>query len=114
MEKLQENLFKTVIRGSADAQAVVYLAVNSETGKEFVGTSFQPLWKGVQTLFKDALTTDLNNNYTDNNREIYQAIRTSSLKDWRIVILEQNVDEFNEKERYFIANYNTSWPGGYN
>jgi hypothetical protein len=69
-------------------EAVIFLAVNSATGWEYVGSCFEPLWKGVEALFKEALITNPSKEYSA-NREISLAIRTSNLKDWRIVILEQ-------------------------
>lgn len=113
---INRSSIEGMIRGDPNASDVVYLFVNSETGKEYVGAHPDSLYKGVKQLFKSAFMINLATHYPSTNREMHHAIRLSQAKDWRVVILEQNVapEDFAEKVKYHMSNYQTMWPSGYN
>ncbi len=80
----------------------IYLIKNKINGKVYVGQSLHP-----QQRFKEHC-------YNNVNSIIHKAIKKYGRENFEFVVLEKNVLNYNEREKYWINFYNSIVPHGYN
>lgn len=80
----------------------IYLITNMINGKMYVGQSIHP-----QKRFQEHC-----NNHT--HSIIHKAIQKYGKENFKLTILEKNVVNYNEREKYWISFYNCIVPNGYN
>ena len=90
---------------------LIYIVTNSNNNKVYIGKTIQTLNSRWTKHKSDA------RNENDGNTEIFhKAIRKYGEDTFSISVLEDNIPikDIPEKERYYIAKYNSQAPNGYN
>lgn len=100
----------------------IYLITNSISGKKYVGQTvshrlnkgkYKPF--GYEGRFKDHISEALCNTKKKQCSYLNNAIRKDGKESFTCsLILECSKDELDEKERMYIAEYNSLYPTGYN
>ncbi len=87
---------------------IVYRATSMSTRKSYIGVTIKSLYHRQQAHFSDARI--------GRDTLFCNALRKYSQDDfvWDILVSLDNVDDLYEEEKWFIANYNTQVPDGYN
>ena len=80
----------------------IYLIENLLNHKKYVGQSNNPNRRFIE-----------HKNH-QNNYPIHNAIQKYGVNNFKLTILEKNVENYNEREQYWIQYYNTLVPNGYN
>jgi len=115
--KISTDSVKKIIRGNPYAEGLIYLWINLSTGMEYVGKAEHSLLVKTQQHFRSAFVSNsYSTEYRAGQSELNQAIRCSVLQEWRVVVLEMDVpiEKLSQRKNYFIQQYNTFWPKGYN
>jgi group I intron endonuclease len=84
-------------------KGIIYLASNLITGKQYVGQTTRTLEKRK--------SKHLQNSKTDLNNRFYQAIRKHGIDSFEWEILEEVDGDLDEREIYWIKEYNTLFEG---
>lgn len=82
----------------------IYIIRNTINSKCYIGQS-----KNAKKRFKDHLNTS-----KDGSQELYVAMREIGVEKFYLEILENQVEDFNEKEKHYISLFKTLSPNGYN
>ena len=81
----------------------IYKVTNNINGKVYIGQSDQ-----IEMRWKRHRYRSLNNNGDDYNCIFYKAIRKYGLENFTFEVIEEcNKEELNEKEKYWIKQYNS-------
>lgn len=80
----------------------IYVITNLITGLQYVGQS------------KDAYKRFKAHSRAADNTILHQAIRVYGIENFVIEILESQIEDFNDKEQYWIEKLHTLYPDGYN
>lgn len=80
----------------------IYLIENLLNHKKYIGQSNNPIRRLVE------------HKCHKNNYPIHNAIQKYGLDNFKLTILEKNIENYDERERYWIKYYNTLTPNGYN
>lgn len=80
----------------------IYVITNLITGLQYVGQS----QNAIDRFKAHKLAAD--------NTLFHQAIKEYGIDNFSLEILEEQIENFNEKERYWIEKLNTLYPNGYN
>lgn len=85
----------------------IYMIFNNFNDKVYIGKAKN----GAEDRWKDHIGYDL-----QNNQYIHRAMRKYGIKNFQYKILESNISEerLNEREKYWIAYYQSQVPNGYN
>lgn len=87
----------------------IYKIQNNINNKIYIGQS-----KNIEKRLKDHKNRANDTNSNEYNRHLYRSMRKYGIENFSFEIIEEcNVDELNEKERYWIEYYN-SFFNGYN
>jgi group I intron endonuclease len=88
---------------------VIYKIKNKINGKIYIGQTIQDLDKRIESHLKESRS-----NKTD--RPFLNAIKKYGIEnfEWEIIDEAKTLDELDEKEIYWIDNYNSLVPNGYN
>lgn len=85
---------------------IIYCYTNKNTGKKYIGQTIHPEQRKRSHLH-DAMKR--NSDYY-----FHRSIRKHGINAFDYGVLEENVENLNEKENHYIDMYNTIWPNGYN
>lgn len=80
----------------------IYIIENLLNHKKYVGQSNRPFRRFIE-----------HKNHK-NNFPIHNAIQKYDVDNFKLTILEKNIENYNEREQYWINYYNTIVPNGYN
>lgn len=84
----------------------IYLIKNYINDKVYVGQSINPHRRFIQHLYNGTAEWD--------NYPIHLAIKKYGKMNFYYEILEENIENYNEREKYWISYYNSITPNGYN
>ena len=82
----------------------IYCNTNLTNNKKYIGQSIHPYIRFQQHCQKSCQHVSL----------IHQAIQKYGKENFQFEILESNISNFNEREKYWIKKLNTLQPYGYN
>lgn len=83
----------------------IYLITNNINGKKYIGQSINSKRRFSQHKAMAG---------KDSHSLLHMAMQKYGIENFSIIILEQNCKNYNEREKYWIKNYNTLAPNGYN
>ena len=84
----------------------IYIIKNKINNKVYVGQAINPHRRFIQHL--------CNGNKLLDNYPIHLAINKYGKENFYYEILEENIENYDEKERYWVTKYNSICPNGYN
>ena len=88
----------------------IYQMINNITNKKYIGQSIN-----IQKRIEQHFYISFHKNDSSYYSAIHSAIRKYGKQNFSWRILEEcSVEEMDEKERYYIKEYNTLAPNGYN
>jgi len=100
----------------------IYCITNQQTNKHYIGQtrshrknhgSYKPF--GSTGRFKDHISEALCNTKKNQCRYLNSAIRKYGAENFDVIVLEEcEVSELNDREEFYIAQYNSMYPNGYN
>ena len=85
---------------------IIYCYTNKNTGKKYIGQTIHPEQR--KASHKSKALTEGSEYY------FHRSIRKHGWDNFDYEILEENVENLNERENHYINIYNTIWPNGYN
>ncbi len=85
---------------------IIYCYTNKINGKKYIGQTINPEQR-KRNHKHEAL-----NYKTD--YYFHRAIRKHGLENFEYKVLEENIENLSDREEYYIKEYNTLWPNGYN
>lgn len=85
---------------------IIYCYTNKNTGKKYIGQTIHPEQRKRNHLHE---AIERNSDYY-----FHRSIRKHGIDAFDYKILEEDVENLNERENYYIDMYNTLWPNGYN
>jgi len=85
---------------------IIYCYTNKVTGKKYIGQTIHPEQRKRNHLH-EAMERD-------SNYYLHRSIRKHGWNNFDYEVLEENVENLNERENHYINMYNTLWPSGYN
>ena len=87
---------------------IIYLWTNKNTGKRYVGQTIHPEQRKASHLC-EAFTRG-------SDYYFHRSLRKHGLDAFMYEVLEEDVEpeNLNDRENYYIDQYNTIWPNGYN
>lgn len=102
MKNSHDNLVGKVIRKD------IYIIKNTVNNKVYIGqaTDTYQRWKAHKTAAKTG--------HYKNKSVLYEAMREHGITNFYYEILEKQVENYNEREKYWIKFYNSTVPNGYN
>jgi group I intron endonuclease len=85
---------------------IIYCYTNKNTGKKYIGQTIHPEQRKRNHLHE---AIERNSDYY-----FHRSIRKHGIDAFDYEILEENVENLNERENHYINTYDTLWPNGYN
>lgn len=85
---------------------IIYCYTNKNTGKKYIGQTIHPEQRKRSHLHE---AMERNSDYY-----FHRSIRKHGMDAFDYEVLEDNVENLNERENHYIDMYNTLWPNGYN
>ena len=85
---------------------IIYCYTNKNTGKKYIGQTIHPEQRKRSHLHE---AMERNSDYY-----FHRSIRKHGIDAFDYEVLEDNVENLNERENHYIDMYNTIWPNGYN
>lgn len=85
---------------------IIYCYTNKNTGKKYIGQTIHPEQRKRSHLHE---AMERNSDYY-----FHRSIRKHGIDAFDYEVLEENVENLNERENHYIDMYNTIWPNGYN
>ena len=84
---------------------IIYRILNKINSKQYIGQTTQTLESRINEHF-----------HNKRNHPLYCAIRRYGTQNFEFSLVDtaSNMDELNEKEKYYIKFYDCLWPNGYN
>jgi group I intron endonuclease len=86
--------------------AIIYCYTNKNTGKKYIGQTIHPEQRKRNHLHE---AMERNSDYY-----FHRSIRKYGWDAFDYEVLEENVENLNERENHYIDMYDTIWPNGYN
>lgn len=85
---------------------IIYCYTNRNTGKKYIG----------QTIHSEQRKRNHLHEAMERNSDYYfhRSIRKHGIAAFEYEVLEENVENLNERENHYIDMYDTLWPNGYN
>ena len=84
----------------------IYVIKNKINNKVYVGQAIDPQHRFIAHLSRAKMNAD--------NSPIHDAIKALGKENFYYEILEKNIEDYNEKEKYWIKKLNCKIPNGYN
>lgn len=90
------------------SHGIIYCYINKVTGKRYIGQTINPDQRKRSHLHE---ATKRNSDYY-----FHRSIRKYGWDNFDYIVLEENVERtlLNDRETYYINEYNSLWPNGYN
>jgi group I intron endonuclease len=85
---------------------IIYCYTNKVTGKKYIGQTIHPEQRKRNHLH-EAMERD-------SDYYFHRSIRKHGWDNFDYEVLEENVENLNERENHYIGMYDTLWPNGYN
>jgi len=86
--------------------SIIYCYTNKKTGKKYVGQTIHPEQRKRNHLHEAIVK--------ESDYYFHRSIRKHGIDAFEYEMLEENVDNLNDRENHYINIYNTLWPNGYN
>ena len=112
----------TIIDSKEEVYGIIYIIRNAINDKKYIGQTlshrknhnrYRPF--GYTGRFKDHISEALCNTKTKQCSYLNQAIRKYGPNVFTVELIEKcPIEELNEKEIYYISNYQSLYPNGYN
>lgn len=85
---------------------IIYCYTNKNTGKKYIGQTIHPDQR--KATHKSKALTEGSDYY------FHRSIRKHGWDNFDYEVLEDNVEDLNDRENHYINMYDTLWPNGYN
>jgi group I intron endonuclease len=85
---------------------IIYSYTNKNTGKKYIGQTINPEQRKRNHLHEAIVK--------ESEYYFHRSIRKHGIDAFDYEVLEENDENLNERENYYINMYNTLWPNGYN
>jgi len=85
---------------------IIYCYTNKNTGKKYIGQTINPEQRKRSHLHEAIVL--------ESDYYFHRSIRKHGIDAFEYEVLEDNVENLNERENHYINMYDTLWPNGYN
>lgn len=85
----------------------IYKITNKLNGKCYIGQT-----NNIQSRFSDHKR--MGSAEEEQNKILYKAFKKYGVENFTFEVIEENIENYNEREKYWIAYYNSETPCGYN
>lgn len=85
---------------------IIYCYTNKNTGKKYIGQTIHPDQRKRNHLHEATVK--------ESDYYFHRSIRKHGWDAFEYEVLEDNVENLNERENHYINIYDTLWPNGYN
>lgn len=85
---------------------IIYCYTNKNTGRKYIGQTIHPDQRKRNHLYEATVK--------ESDYYFHRSIRKHGWSAFEYEVLEENVENLNERENHYINMYDTLWPSGYN
>lgn len=85
---------------------IIYCWTNKNTGKKYIGQTINPEQR-KRNHIHEAMVRGCDYYF-------HRSLRKHGIDAFDYEVLEENVENLNERENYYIEKFDTIWPNGYN
>ena len=110
--QLNYDYFHTIMKG-VEKMGIIYSFTNLINNKKYIGQSIND----NNIRYKNHLYSSQNQNSLDYESPLHRAFRKYGIENFKYEILAMNIENFdilNELEKYYIKEFDTLVPNGYN